>query len=321
MSGAPTGLVGAIDVGGTKIGVGVASRDGRLLAHDRFPTLPERGPDVVIGETIARLNALAREQGEPLGVVGVGCVGPLDLAGGVIMNPPNFPGWSYVPLKATLERALGVPVQMDNDANAAALAEYTLGAGRGASVMVYVTVSTGIGGGIVVDGKLLHGVGGGAGELGHQTIRPDGPLCGCGNRGCLEILASGTAIVARARRVVAEGHGKAMLAAAREEGVELHAGHVALAAGRGDAAASEIWNDAVENLALGLGNVITTLAPDRLVIGGGVSLAGERLLAPLREHLARHVRMVPIDQVDVRVAEQAAQTGLYGAIAVGLAAR
>lgn len=294
-------MIGAVDVGGTKVAVGVADARGRLLAQDRFATLPERGPDAVIAEIASRLQAL----GHPLSAVGVGCVGPLDLDEGLVMRPPNFPGWDRVPLRSSLEGRLGVPVLIDNDANAAALAEFTLGAGQGAKIMVYATVSTGIGGGIVVDGKLLHGVGGGAGELGHQTVVPDGPLCGCGNRGCLEALASGPAIVAAARKAGFE----------RED---LHAGHVAEAAAAGDPKAAEIWSHAIEMLAIGLGNVITTLAPDRVVIGGGVAQAGELLLRPLREALARRVRMVPMDRVDVRLAAHGADAGIYGAIAIGL---
>lgn len=305
--------VGAIDVGGTKIALGVADEDGRLLASERFPTLPERGPDAVIAEAVERLKALAG--GEALGAIGVGCAGPLDLDEGLVLSPPNLPGWDRVPLKATLEAAFGVPVALDNDANAAALAEFRLGAGRGASIMVYATISTGIGGGIVVNGQLLHGLAGAAGEFGHQTVRPDGPACGCGNRGCLEALASGTAIVARAREAVAAGQSPALAAIP-----DLHAGHVAQAAADGDPAAKTIWYAAVEALALGLGNVITTLAPDRVVLGGGVTAAGELLLTPLRAKLAKHVRMLPIERVDLRIAEFQGDAGLMGAIAVALSA-
>jgi len=132
------------------------------------------------------------------------------------------------------------------------------------------------------------------------------------------VLASGTAIVAAARRAIADGRGEALQAAAGAE--PLHAGHVAQAAAQGDPAAAAIWSQAVEALAIGLGNVISTLAPDRLVLGGGVSQAGELLLAPLREGLARHVRMVPLDKVEIRLAEHLADAGIYGAIAVGLQA-
>jgi glucokinase len=294
-------VIGAVDVGGTKVAVGVADAQGRLLAQDRFPTRPERGPDAVIAEIADRLRAL----GHPFTTVGVGCVGPLDLDEGLILSPPNFPGWDRVPLRRALEARLGLPVVIDNDANAAALAEYKLGAGQGAKILVYATVSTGIGGGILVDGKLVHGVGGGAGEFGHQTLVPDGPRCGCGNHGCLEALASGPAIVAAARK-------------AGFERPDMHAGHVAEAAAAGDPIAGKVWEDAVEVLAIGLGNVITTLAPDRVVIGGGVAQAGDLLLRPLREALARRVRMVPMDRVDVRLAAHGADAGIFGAIAVGL---
>lgn len=306
---------GAIDVGGTKIAIGLADAEGRLVARDQFPTLPERGPDAVLAETAARLGDLARAHGATLRAVGVGSVGPLDAAEGVLASPPNFPGWTRVPLRATLERALGAPVTLDNDANVAALAEFRSGAGRGAGLMVYATISTGIGGGIVIGGRLVRGLGGAAGEFGHQTLRPDGPLCGCGNRGCLEALASGTAITRQAREAVAAGGGRAILAAARDV-ASLHAGHVAEAARGGDAEAAAIWDAAMADLAIGLGNVVTTLAPDRLVLGGGVTRAGEQLLKPLRAGLARHVRMVPVGELDIRLATLGADAGLVGAAAL-----
>jgi glucokinase len=307
---------GAVDIGGTKIAVGIADADGQLVASDTFPTLPDRGPEVVLGETAARLRGLALGRGVAFEAVGVGCVGPLDPRIGTLMNPPNFPGWSYVPVKAHLERALGARVTIDNDANVAALAEYRHGAGRGARVMVYATVSTGVGGGIVLDGRLLHGIGGGAGEFGHQTVRPDGPLCGCGNRGCLESLASGTAIARRAREAVAAGGARGVLAAAGGDPGAIHAGHVAQAAREGDPDAQAIWDAAMGDLAIGLGNVVTTLAPDRLVIGGGVTRAGEQLLGPVKAGLARHVRMVPVNELEVRLASLADDVGLVGAAAL-----
>ncbi len=313
---APETWYGAIDVGGTKIAVGLADAQGRIVTRDQFPTLPERGPDAVLGETAARLRGLAIARGVTLTAVGVGSVGPLDPLTGTLMNPPNFPGWAAVPLKAALARALGAPVTIDNDANVAALAEYRHGAGRGARLMVYVTISTGIGGGIVIDGRLIHGLGGAAGEVGHQTLRPDGPLCGCGNRGCLEALASGTAIARQARAAVAAGGGRAIAALAGDDPAAIHAGHVAEAARGGDAEAAAIWDAAMADLAIGLGNVVTTLAPDRLVLGGGVTRAGDQLLAPLRAGLARHVRMVPIQALDVRLATLADDAGLVGAAAL-----
>lgn len=307
-------MIGAIDLGGTKVALGVADDDGRLVASTRFATRPERGPEAIVAEMAQGLAALA--PGASLSAIGVGSVGPLDLETGTILSPPNFPGWARVPLSAMLEAATGAPVSVDNDANAAALAEYRFGAGQGARCLVYATISTGIGGGVVIDGRLRHGLGGGAGEFGHQTILPDGPLCGCGNRGCLEALASGTAIARRAREL----NSPRMLALAGGP-EDLHAGHVAQAAAEGDPAAAALWRETIEFLAIGLGNVVTTLAPDLVVLGGGVTAVGEALFAPLRERLAARVRMLPVDRLALRPSALGAEVGLYGAIAVALEAR
>ncbi|MCL5962630.1 MAG: ROK family protein, partial [Chloroflexi bacterium] len=175
--------------------VAVADLDGHILASRRFPTQAAQGPQTIIRRIIREVEDLVSQTGgKPMGAVGVGCGGPLDPASGVILSPPNLPGWDQIPLGEMLSQALQAPVYVDNDANAAALGEYRFGAGAGREVFVYMTISTGIGGGIVIDGSLLHGVGAGAGEIGHQTVLPNGPLCNCGNRGCLEALASGTPI-------------------------------------------------------------------------------------------------------------------------------
>ncbi|HEY9723520.1 MAG TPA: ROK family protein [Oscillatoriaceae cyanobacterium] len=304
-------MIGAIDLGGTKVALGVADDDGRLLASTRFATRPERGPEAVVAEMAEQLMRLA--EGQPLGRVGVGSVGPLDLESGTILSPPNFPGWARVPLRKMLTEALGVPVVVDNDANVAALAEYRFGAGQGARSLVYATISTGIGGGLVIEGRLLRGLGGGAGEFGHQTLEPDGPLCGCGNFGCLEALASGTAIARAARET-----DSARLLELAGDWDSLHAGHVAQAAAEGDPAVARVWRQAIDYLALGLGNVITTIAPDVLVLGGGVSAIGEPLVAALREALAVRVHMVPIERLAIRLSALGGDVGLYGAVALAL---
>ncbi|MFP5503426.1 MAG: ROK family protein, partial [Candidatus Sericytochromatia bacterium] len=157
--------------------------------------------------------------------------------------------------------------------------------------------------------------GGGAGELGHQTIDPLGPRCGCGNRGCLEAIASGPAIARAAREGLKAGEAAAILALAGAPEA-IHAGHVAEAAAAGDAFAGRIWSEAIEALAIGLGNVVTILAPDRLVIGGGVAAVGPLLLEPLRQRLAERVRLVPVDRLEVRLAAAGGEAGLLGAVAI-----
>src|SRR5437763_7503791 len=171
--------------------------------------------------------------GSRLAAVGVGCGGPLDRRRGLILSPPNLPGWDEFPVVALLEERLGVPVLLDNDANAAALGEHRYGAGRGLRHLVYITISTGIGGGVIVRGELVHGVHDGAGEVGHMTVLPEGPACGCGARGCLEALCSGTSIARRARERLAAGSLSSL-----GEG-EITAQAVAEAARRGDALASD----------------------------------------------------------------------------------
>ncbi|MCJ7510175.1 MAG: ROK family protein, partial [Dehalococcoidia bacterium] len=185
--------LGAVDLGGSKILSIIAHGDGRRLGEDRRPTDAEAGPDAVLERIVGSLEgALAKAglgQGD-LAAVGICCPGPCDIDAGVLSSAPNLPGWRDVPICRYLEERLGVPARLENDANAAALGEHVYGAGRGCRHLIYMPLSTGIGGGLIIDGRLYRGATGVAGELGHMTIEPDGPLCGCGNRGCLEALAS-----------------------------------------------------------------------------------------------------------------------------------
>ncbi len=198
----------AIDIGGTKLAAGIVDTEGRILARGEVPTLAAEGLEPVLGR-IAGLgrDLLSRPEVADVSVhrVGVGCAGPVDLKAGIVFNPPNLPGWTRVPLMDRLRHELDLPVVLENDANAAALGEFRYGAGRGARSIVYMTVSTGIGGGIILDGKIWHGLKDAAGEIGHMTVCPDGPVCGCGNRGCLEAMSSGTSIARRAREMLAAG--------------------------------------------------------------------------------------------------------------------
>jgi glucokinase len=245
--------------------------------------------------------------------IGIGCAGPVDRQAGLILNPPNLPGWVRVPLVERIEKALGRPAVLENDANAAALGEFRYGAGKGASSLVYLTVSTGIGGGIILDGKIWHGVKDGAGEVGHMTLLPDGPLCGCGNRGCLEALASGPAIARRAREALATGRPSRL----REAG-DFTAADVVRLAQEGDALAAEVWDEAVRYLGLGVAAIVTILAPQRVVIGGGVAKAGDFLFEPLRREVRRRVKLVPVESVPILPAALGPDVGILGAAAVAL---
>lgn len=299
-----------IDIGGTKVAFAVADAGGHILAEDRIATRPQRGPAAVIAEIGDHAAGLIA--GRDVVACGIGCVGPLDPARGVVYGPPpNLPGWDNVPLVAPLRERLGLPVVLDNDCNVAALGEWRFGAGRGLDDLVYVTIGTGIGGGVIVGGRLLRGVGNGAGEIGHLTILPDGPRCNCGNRGCLEALASGPAIARRARAALARGEPSSL-----DAGAGLTAEQVIAAARAGDALARVLWDETVEYLAVGLANVICVLAPPRIILGGGVSEAGDFLLVPLRAALARRVFQVPVEQVEIVPAALGPHAGVLGAVAL-----
>jgi glucokinase len=306
----------AIDIGGTKLAAGVVDADGRMLARGEVPTLATEGLEPVLGRIVGLgRELLARPEVARARVqrIGVGCAGPVDLKAGLVFQPPNLPGWTRVPLTDHLQRALGLPTVLENDANAAALGEFRYGAGKGARSIVYMTVSTGIGGGIILDGKVWHGVKDAAGEIGHITVCPDGPLCGCGNRGCLEAMSSGPSIARRAREIVASGRQTRLSAISK-----LAAADVVRLAQEGDAAAAEVWADAVKYLGIGVAAVITFLAPERVIIGGGVTKAGDSLFLPLRERVRQHVKLIPVDSVPVLPAALGPDVGILGAAAVAL---
>jgi glucokinase len=309
-------IIAGIDIGGTKIAVAVAYPDGRVIAKRTIPTDVEKGPHEILERTMSLVGELAREARGALTAIGVGCAGPLDVVRGLILSPPNLPGWDEFPLVELLKRRFGVPVVLENDANAAALGEQRFGAGRGFENLVYITISTGIGGGVIVDGRIVRGVGSGAGEVGHMTIIPDGPVCGCGGRGCLETLCSGTAIARRASEALAEG-AQSILSAYLSTGRErITAARVTEAARCGDRFAEEFWSETVGYLSLGVGNIIAILAPEAIILGGGVSMAGEQLLGPLRQRLKEQVRMAPVNDIHLLQAGLGSESGLYGAIAL-----
>jgi glucokinase len=283
-----------IDLGGTKVAVSAWTPDGRRLSTEKFATLPG-GP----APNVARIAALAREllAGRPALAVGVSCGGPLDPERGVILSIPNLAGWEEAPLAELLRRELRAPVGIENDANACALAEHRFGAGRGSRDLVFLTVSTGIGGGLVLDGRIYRGHRFLAGEVGHMVIVPGGPPCGCGKRGCLEALASGTAIRRRLlerREALAEpGRPAPDLPSDARELVER--------ARQGDRFSIEFLREAAGYLAQGISNLVFVLDPETVVLGTIAVAAGDLLLGPLREEVSarlwpafeRGLRIVP----------------------------
>lgn len=239
--------VGAVDIGGTKIAVGIVRDDGTLLHHLESPTNPERGFLHAIDRIESMLRQLVERCGPIVGI-GIGCPGPLDPFSGVIGNVGTLPGWENGQLSEEIAARFGVSVAVENDADAAALAEYAWGAHRPSGTLIYVTVSTGIGGGIVHAGQLYRGVNGSHPELGHQAIDPSGPLCYCGICGCWESLASGTAMSAWFQQRAPHGE-------------PLTAAQICERARHGDLRAAEAVRQTSQYLGLGLANLVTLFAP------------------------------------------------------------
>jgi len=293
-------LVG-VDLGGTRIRAILRCDDGRILGRAASLTGAEEGPEAVLRRIHATIEeAVGDHDWGGIAGVGIGAPGPLDPFRGVVLQAPNLPGWHNVPLRDIVADAFDKPTELGNDANLAALGEHEFGAGRGVDDMVYVTISTGIGGGIISNGSLLLGCQGLAGEVGHHTIVVDGPLCGCGNRGCLEALASGTAIGRMGREAAARGQGDVLLRLANDRPEGITSRVVADAARTGDATAIEIIRRAAVYIGIGLANLVSILNPELFVLGGGVTQIGDLLFDTIRETLAqtamssmRGVRVVP----------------------------
>lgn len=307
----------AIDLGGTSIRAARADATGRLHQVVRVPTQAHQGPERVISRIVELLGQLLPPEGwGAVRGLGVSVAGPLDPYLGILLTPPNLPGWRDVPLKEILERKLGVGAFLGNDANLAALAEHAYGAGRGVDDLVYLTVSTGIGGGIILGGELLLGAGGLAGEVGHMTILEGGPQCNCGNYGCLEALASGTAIARRAREMLAEEPASIMLQLVQGDASQITAEIVGQAAQRGDGFALQVMAEAGHYLGVGVLNLVHIFNPRRVVIGGGVAQAGELLLEPARRVVT--ARAMPNFLADLEVVPGLLgdDAGLLGAVAL-----
>jgi len=210
-----------------------------------------------------------------------------------------------------------VPVYLENDANAAALGEFHFGAGKDVSNMVYMTLSTGIGGGIILNNKLIHGVRDSGGEVGHQTILPDGPLCNCGNRGCLEALSSGTGIAKIFREKLASGR-SSIVSQWVNRPEEISAKIIADAAKMGDPLAKEVWDSAIYYLGIGVANIVTIVSPEMVVLGGSLTKYGDELFIKVREIVRKRARLVPTDEIKIVPAKLGDDVGILGAVAVGL---
>lgn len=313
----PATIYLGIDLGGTTISAAAASAEGRLLGGRTIPTESHLGPEGVLD----RIAAMALELcgGAAPAALGLGVPGLVDLAQGRTLFLPNLPTqWRGVEAARILGARLGCPVRLLNDARQAALGELVFGAGREVRDMVFFTLGTGIGGGVVLDGKLRLGPLGAAGELGHQTLIPDGPPCGCGNRGCLETLASGPALSAEGVRLMRTGLAPKLYEMAGGDAGAVTPKLMGEAALAGDEAAREAIARIARWLAIGAANVATAVHPQLIVLGGGVAALGDLLLEPLRAELALRLRMFPAETVRVERSQLGGDAGLWGGVALAM---
>ncbi|MBA3585435.1 MAG: ROK family protein [Gemmatimonadetes bacterium] len=299
-----------VDVGGTKIAAGVVSAEGKLLDEVRYPTphSPKKLVEAIAG-AVAEVG-----DGYEIGGVCLAVPGNILAVENRVLFSPNLRAIEDIPLKDELEPKIGLPLIIENDANAAAWGEFRFGAGSEVEHLVFVTLGTGVGGGVIAHGILTRGAQGAGGELGHTTIQATGPRCSCGNQGCLEALASGTAIRRRAHEVAIENPGSTLGRLATER--EILGEDVTRLAEEGDEPALAVLDEAGTWLGIGLANFVNIFNPEVVALGGGVVAAGDLILAPAREEIQRRARPPARDLVEVRVATLGAKSGVLGAAAL-----
>jgi glucokinase len=277
-----------VDLGGTNLRIAAVDQSGELLEKITLGTRIALGRDHVLNDmcdAIQRLVAKYREVG-PLTGIGIGVPGIIDMSTGMVLESPNLPGWTDYPVRAEIEKRLGTQVILENDANSAALGENWLGAAKAVEDMAILTLGTGVGGGLVLGRRIWHGMTGMAGEFGHMTVEPDGPRCGCGNHGCLEALASATAIVRMAREAIASGAAPGLSRAASSN-PEFTSKAIYNLAIQGDDGAKKIFRRVGSALGITLSNLINGLNLPMYVVGGGVSSAWDAFAPSLFEELQR----------------------------------
>jgi glucokinase len=307
-----------LDIGGTKLEAALVEASGSIVHAERTPTHAAEGADAVLERImalLARVLVPGRVSQVQISALGVGVPGAVEHETGLIHHLVNLPGWAGLPLRDILIARFRLPVFMTNDANAAALGEYVFGNGIGSKNMLYVTASTGIGAGIIIDGKIVGGANGAAGEVGHMILHAEGQLCNCGNRGCWETLSSGPAIVKAARRYIDEGATTAITQLAGHGPIKTE--HVFAARQQGDAVAKLVVDRALHCLGIGIGNLVNVLNPERVIIGGGVTNAGEIVLSTVAG-VVRQMAYGPAKSVKIMPARLGAQAGVIGAAAVAM---
>jgi len=317
---ANAGAIG-IDLGGTNLKLALLDGENRIMARLTVPTGGAEGHDAVIERMIEGTRSLLMQNpGIPVAGIGIGVPGDVDMMTGVTGDLPNLPGrWRGVPVGPAIANAMALPVGVINDAKAFALAEYRLGAAAGADTALCVTVGTGIGSGVIAHGRILYGLGAMAGEIGHLILQPEGPRCTCGNLGCAETLANGPAIIGEAVRRVVQGFTTALSGMSGGDLAAITPELVARTADEGDPVAIDVIDRAGAWLGIALASAIALLAPEVVVIGGGVAPAGGRYFRAAEAGARAHTGVIDVARITFRPASLGYEAGVIGAALLGKA--
>ena len=308
------GTVIGVDLGGTNLRTALVSPDGEIIDKHKEATRAADGWKKVVArliDNIKRQKEMGAQKGAEVSAVGVGAPGVILVNKGIVVKSPNFPDWNNLPLKDELEKALSIPVFIENDANAAALGEKWRGAGRDVTSMILLTLGTGVGGGIILDNKIWHGADGMAGEIGHMTLIPDGRSCTCGNNGCLEMYASARGIVRSYREELEKLKQSATVKDVTSE-------IVYQAAREGDAVARGVMKDMGRMLGIGIASLINIFNPEMVVIGGGVKDAWPLFIGATYEEIMKRAFQVPAERIEIVPSSLGDDAGMVGAAAVAL---
>ena len=306
----------AIDLGGTKIITALISNKGQVVAQEHCLTLADEGPQSVINRivfAIDHLLGLRNIDPSQLSSISIAAAGAINLDKGLITSSPNLPGWNDIPLRDIVKGKYKVNTLLMNDANAAALGELHFGAGKGVDNLILLTLGTGIGGGIIINGKLYSGQCGSAGEIGHMTIDVNGPRCSCGNVGCLEVLASGTAVAKEAVRRIRQGERSSLTKIAEGNIENITAEKVSIAAQGGDSLALEVVSKAAFYLGVGMVNLVNIFNPEMIIVGGGMAKMGDLLLNPARQVVRERAFRLSAEAVRIVLAQLGNNAGVLGA--------